>query len=113
LVNLDLEDASATCKWLGSAGYVAKAILTQPMAHRFSDEDMLRMSAGSSGWEPHHLTDSIRRFVKATHDAVLELMTLDKKAFARAIRSAYEFAEHQVETGRVRTATISRNEISP
>jgi hypothetical protein len=100
LINLNFEDMSAVCEWLGSAGYVPQAMLDEPNALYFTGQDVRRMSAKNLGWQPDFATQGIRLWLRRYRDVFAWLMSLGNQQFRNAIRAAREFLVNRDETSK-------------
>jgi hypothetical protein len=113
LVNLDLDDPPSVCAWLGSAGYVPQAILAEPNAVYFTEDDLGRISTENLGWTPERVTPEVRHWLTKYRDVFAWLIGLDNRQFRDAIKAAREFAVNEFETIKTEIQTISQTGKKP
>jgi hypothetical protein len=106
LLNLDHANTASVCTWLGSAGYVPQAMLAQPNALFFTEQDIQRMSKKNLGWQPDFVTAGIRQWLKKYRDVFAWLMPLRDQQFRQAIRAARGLFANQFETARTEILAI-------
>jgi hypothetical protein len=106
LLNLDFDDAASICEWLGSAGYVPRALLEIPNAVYFTARDVERMVGGNLGWRPEFVTAEIRRSLSNVRDVFAWMMRLNERQFREAIKAAKEYLVEQTETDKTRREII-------
>ena len=97
-LNLNIDDATAVCKWLGSAGYVPQGVLDEPNATYFTGPDVKRMLTVHFGWLPDLVTPEIRGWLSRHRDVFAWLMKLDQPRFQKAVRPARELFVNELET---------------
>ena len=91
LVNLDLENLSSVCGWLGAAGYIPQVIVDEPSAVYFTAQDVQRMSANNLGWKTDFVTPGIQQWLKDYRDVFAWLMTIEEAQFRKSIKAAREY----------------------
>jgi len=98
LLNINLDDLFSVCEWLGSAGYVPRAMLAEPNAVYFTAQDFAGICSVNLGWKPDYVTQEIRQWMKGYRDVFAWLMILRDRQFREAIRMAKGFAIEEFET---------------
>ncbi len=106
LLNLDFNNLDSVCEWLGSAGYVAQAILEIPNSIAFTPGDVKRMASGNLGWWPEFVTSGIRDRLEKYRDAFRWMMQRNERQFRKDIKAAHEYRTAHYETAQATANAI-------
>src|SRR5208337_2316763 len=99
LINLDLADTPAVCKWLANAGYIPFGTLSafEQFKHLgtvsiwlpvLCRAEIAKIANEAFGWAPEYVTPEIVAVLKKYRDVFAWLMRMETRRFRRAIGKA-------------------------